>query len=255
MRLKILGCSAGIGGTRRTSALLLDDDILIDAGTGTGDLTLEEMARIDHVFLTHSHLDHSAFLPLLADASAFMRQRPLEVHALPETINALRENMLNGKLWPDYTIQPSMEKPYIRFHALTCNETIVLEKRRITPLPAKHSVPAVGYRLDSGTSSFVYSGDSTLCDAFWEALNAIDNLRYLMIETTFLNKLTKTAAPASGHMTANLLAQGLKQLKRPLNILITHMEPGKEGQTMAEIMTATGSHLPVAVAQGQIFNL
>lgn len=255
MRLKILGCSGGIGGARRTTALLIDDDILIDAGTGVGNLALEEMARINHVFLTHSHLDHTGFLPLLADATAFIRQRPLEVHALPETISALKENMLNGKLWPDYTIQPSMENPYIRFHALTCHDTTILGERRITALPAQHSVPAVGYQLDSGSSSFVYSGDTTLCDAFWEALNGIPNLHYLMIETTFLNKLTETAAPVSGHMTAQLLAQGLKLLKRPVNLLIAHMEPGKEELTMAEIVAAAANYQPTAVTQGQTFEL
>ena len=38
--------------------MLLDEDILIDAGTGVGDLSLEELKKIDHVFVTHSHLDH-----------------------------------------------------------------------------------------------------------------------------------------------------------------------------------------------------
>ena len=96
MRLTVLGCCGGIGGTRRTTALLLDDDILIDAGSGAGDLTLERMALLEHIFLTHAHLDHSGFVQLLADAAAFLRQRPLNVHALPQTIAALKKNMLNG---------------------------------------------------------------------------------------------------------------------------------------------------------------
>lgn len=255
MRLQILGCSGGIGETRRTTAVLIDEDILIDAGTGVGDLTLQQMSQVDHVFLTHSHLDHSGFLPLLADAAAFLRQRPLEVHALPTTIDALKTHMLNGTLWPDYTIQPSMDNPYIRFHSLHCGETAELTGRRITALPAQHSVPAVGYQLDSGNASFVYSGDTTLCNAFWEALNGISNLRYLMIETTFLNALTATAAPHSGHMTAQLLAQGLMLFKHKVNLLISHMEPGKEELTMAEILAAVGEHQPIALARGQIFEL
>jgi len=56
MKLRIRGCSGGIGANLRTTAMLLDDDVLIDAGTGVGDLTLDEMLRIDHVFVTHSHL-------------------------------------------------------------------------------------------------------------------------------------------------------------------------------------------------------
>ena len=38
MELKVLGCSGGVGGQLRTTTLLIDDDVLIDAGIifGTG---------------------------------------------------------------------------------------------------------------------------------------------------------------------------------------------------------------------------
>ena len=252
MRLTVLGCYGGIGGSRRTTALLLDDDILIDSGSGAGDLALEQMARLDHVFLTHAHLDHSGFLPLLADAAAFLRQRPLNVHALPETIAALKKNMLNGELWPDYSVLPSADNPYIRFVPLEVGATVQLGERLITPLPARHSIPAVGYHLDSGAASFVYSGDTTDCGEFWEALNRIDNLRYLMIETTFLNA-AGAAAAKSGHLTAELLARGLSRLQRPVRLLIAHMEAGREEQTMAEIMAACGAFQPRQLQQGEEF--
>src|SRR3569623_560346 len=61
MQLRVLGCSGGVGQGLRTTSLLLDNDVLIDAGSGVGDLSLDEMARIRHIFLTHSHLDHIAF--------------------------------------------------------------------------------------------------------------------------------------------------------------------------------------------------
>jgi ribonuclease BN (tRNA processing enzyme) len=69
MKVRVLGCSGGIGGYHlRTTSMLVDHDILIDAGTGVADLSLAELALIDHVFLTHSHLDHIASLPLLIDS-------------------------------------------------------------------------------------------------------------------------------------------------------------------------------------------
>jgi ribonuclease BN (tRNA processing enzyme) len=252
MKLAVLGCYGGIGGARRTTALLLDDDVLIDAGTGTGELSLEQMACVDHVFLTHAHLDHCGFIPLLADAAAFLRNRPLQVHALPQTITSLKENLLNGKLWPDYSALPTVDNPYIRFVPVAPGETTLLGHRRITPLPARHAVPAVGYRLDSGKASFVYSGDTTDCEPFWTALNEIDNLRYLMIETTFLNE-NAGAAARSGHTTATLLAQGLARLQRPVKLLITHMEPGREDSIMAEVVAACGEFQPVRLEQGQQF--
>lgn len=252
MRLSILGCGGGIGGARRTSSLLLDDDILIDAGTGVGDLSLAQMAEVDHVFLTHAHLDHCGFIPLLADAVAYMRTQPLIVHALPQTIEALKRSLLNGVLWPDYSVLPSPEHPCIRFKPVTPGESIKLGTRRIVPVPACHSIPAVGYQLDSGEASFVYSGDTTDCDPFWSALNGMDNLRYLMIEVTFLNNHGAEAV-RSGHMTAELLARGLARLERQVTLLITHIESGREAETMAEVSAACGQYAPVKLEQGRNF--
>jgi ribonuclease BN (tRNA processing enzyme) len=231
---------------------MLDDDILIDAGTGAGDLALSQMLGIHAVFLTHSHLDHSALLPMLADAVGPRRNTPLTVYALPETIAALKQNMFNFQLWPDYTALPSPGKPYVRFSPITVGSAVDLSGRRITPLPARHAVPAVAYQFDSGRASFVFSGDTTYHEPFWESLNAIDNLGYLMIEATFLNHNT-AGAEFSGHMRPQLLAQGLKQLNKRVRFLVTHMEPGNEEATMSEIQAAAGEFRPEKLKRGQVF--
>ena len=98
MRIRILGCSGGIGAGSRTSAMLIDDDVLIDAGTGIGDLSLDEMQAIRHVFLTHAHLDHIAGLPMLAD-NVFDPdfEVPLTVYALEETLRALQEHVVQQR--------------------------------------------------------------------------------------------------------------------------------------------------------------
>ena len=304
MRITILGCSGGVAADCRTTCLLLDDDILVDAGTGAGDLTLAAMLSINTVFLTHSHLDHVALLPMLADAvgqrrsvgrgtpqgigqrrrtwtratatlalltarfTALLRWRnvarsrrrtmPLTVYALPETIAILKQDMFNFRLWPDYTAMPSPEKPYVRFEPVAIGQTVELSGRKITPLPVKHAVPGVAYQFDSGKASFVFSGDTTYHEPFWDALNAIDNLRYLMIEATFLNR-NVAGAEASGHMRPELLAQGFKRLKqpmrRPLRILITHMEPGNENAIMAEILAVAAEFKPERLMRGQVFDL
>ncbi len=112
MKLKVLGCSGGIGGAQpRTTSFLLDDDILIDCGTGVGDLTLDELARIDHVFLTHAHLDHIAALPLMIDSVGELRQAPVQVHATPETIRILHSHIFNWLVWPDFSAIPDHHQP------------------------------------------------------------------------------------------------------------------------------------------------
>lgn len=252
MRVTILGCTGGVAADLRTTCLMLDDDILVDVGTGAGDLTLAEMLRINTVFLTHSHLDHAGLLPMVADMVGPRRERPLTVYALAETIAILKQDMFNFRLWPDYTVLPSSDHPYVVFRPVTVGQSVDLSGRMITPLPARHAVPGVGYQLDSGKASFVFSGDTTYHEPFWNALNSISNLRYLMIETTFLNH-NVVGAEASGHMRPELLAQGLKQLNKPVRLLITHMEPGNEDATMAEIQAAAGEFKPERLKRGQVF--
>ena len=40
MKVRVLGCSGAIAKNCRTTSFVLDRDVLIDAGTGVGDLTL-----------------------------------------------------------------------------------------------------------------------------------------------------------------------------------------------------------------------
>jgi ribonuclease BN (tRNA processing enzyme) len=240
MKLTVRGCSGGIGPGRRTLSLQVGEDVLVDAGSGVGDLGLDEMAAIRHVFLTHCHLDHTGFLPLLADAAAHTRPGSLEVHALPQTRDALMQHLFNGVLWPDYTRLPDPAAPYIRFSEIHPGETCQLGALRVTPLPACHSVPAVGYRLQSADGSLVCSGDTTLCDEFWQALDALPDLVHLLIECTFRDG-HEAAAQRSGHMTPRLLAEGMSRLKRIPQLHIMHMESGAEDETFREVVALAGA--------------
>lgn len=234
MQVKVLGCSGGIGGNLRTTSLLVDDDILIDAGTGVGDLSIEQMAKIDHVFLTHSHLDHIACLPLMLDTVASLRKIPVTLHGLPETLAALKTHIFNWTIWPDFSVIPSPTDPFMRYAEVAVGKAITLGGRNITPLPANHTVPAVGYWLDSGANSMVFTGDTTTCDALWEQVNQIENLKYVLIETAFGND-EKALAEASKHLCPSLLFQELGKLKKSVHVYITHLKPGEGGEIMYQI--------------------
>jgi ribonuclease BN (tRNA processing enzyme) len=252
MKLRILGCSGGIGGNIRTTSLLLDHDVLIDAGTGVGDLSLAEMCVIDHVFVTHSHLDHIACLPLLVDSVGFMRDKPLTIHATEETLTILKEHVFNWEIWPDFSQIPSLHQPILRYESIALGETVDMGGRKITPLPANHVVPAVGYRIDSGKTSLAFSGDTTTCDALWEVVNSIGNLEYLIVETAFSNA-EKELAVVSKHLCPSLLADELGKLKLSPKIYITHLKPGEVELTMQEIGECVQKHVPKMLQNGQVF--
>jgi len=252
MKLRILGCSGGIGGDLRTTSMLLDHDVLIDAGTGVGDLTLAELGAIDHVFLTHAHLDHIACIPFMLDSVASMRKLPLTIYALEETLVTLRQHIFNWKIWPDFSRIPSQQQPYMRYQAISIGATVKLNGRAITALPANHVVPAVGFQLDSGAGSLVFTGDTTTQDTFWERVNGIDNLEYLIIETAFPNA-EKDLALLSMHLCPSLLAEELLKLKRQANIYITHLKPGESELTMREVGECVQGFAPQMLLNGQVF--
>ncbi|MCW5626304.1 MAG: 3',5'-cyclic-nucleotide phosphodiesterase [Burkholderiales bacterium] len=252
MLLRVLGCSGGIGGNLRTTSMLLDQDVLIDAGTGVGDLTLAELQLIDHVFLTHSHLDHLAMLPFLVDTVGGMRTRPLVVHATEETLQIIRDHIFNWQIWPDFTKIPDENRPFMRFAPLKLGEVVDLGGRRITAVPACHTVPAVGYQLDSGEASLVFTGDTSTCDALWDTVNRIENLRYVIIETAFSNG-ERELAVASKHLWPDELAAELAKLKRSVRIFVTHLKPGEGAITMAEVEEFAGAFNPRMLANGHVF--
>lgn len=254
MLLKVLGCSGGIGGNLRTTALMLDDDVLIDAGTGLGDLSISELKMIDHVFVTHSHLDHLAMLPFVVDTVGGMRKQPLNVYATDATLQIIRDHIFNWKIWPDFSQIPSSANPFMRFVPIKVGETMDLRGRKITALPVNHTVPAVGYQIDSGIASAVFTGDTTECDELWAVVNTIENLKFLIIETAFSNG-ERELAKASKHLWPEQLARELAKLKRPARIFVSHLKPGEGATTMSEVEECASEFNPRMLANGHVFKL
>jgi ribonuclease BN (tRNA processing enzyme) len=252
MKLRVLGCSGGIGGDLRTTSMLLDHDTLIDAGTGVGDLSINELAQIDHIFVTHSHMDHVGSIPFIVDTVGWMRNRPLTVHATEETLSILKTHLFNWKLWPDFTVIPDPQNPVMRFEPVAVGGAVALNGRRVTALPANHVVPAVGYHLDSGKASLVFSGDTTTNDALWPMVNEIANLKYLIIETA-LSDRERDLAELAKHLCPSLLADELAKLKLSPEIYITHLKPRESELIMQQIAVRVKERRPRMLQNNHVF--
>jgi ribonuclease BN (tRNA processing enzyme) len=235
MKVRVLGCSGAIAKDCRTTSFLLDADLLVDAGTGVGDLTLEEMRLIDHVFLTHSHLDHIAALPLMVDAIAAQRTKPIQIYALAGTIAALKTHVFNNVIWPDFSVIPSSTAPFIQFNEIACGDVLSIDGRQIEALPAVHTVPAVGYAASAGGPCWVFTGDTERNAAFWQRFNQLD-VAMLVIETAFSNR-EQDLARRSLHLSPVALAEELASIQagKQFPIYITHTKPSETALIMAEI--------------------
>ena len=258
MIIHVLGCSGSIAAGCKTTAFLLDDDILIDAGTGVGDLALEALARIDHILISHSHLDHVLSIGLLADA--VMRERlardrgPIQVHALPETLAALRTHIFNGVIWPDFTRLPSAERPMLALVPLAVGDVLELNGKRVEVLDAAHTVPAVGFAVDGGPSGWwVYTGDTGPNPALWERLGRM-KVAHLVIETAFSDD-ERQLARISRHLCPAALGHELQHLAGSVDVHITHIKPGERAAVMAEIGKLGSPHKIRALEIGDVMRL
>lgn len=255
MQIRILGCSGGIGANLRTTSLLIDNDILIDCGTGLGDLSIEEMRQIRHIFLTHSHLDHIACLPLLVDTLFDqLQQNPVILHCYPDTFDELAKHIFNWTIWPNFFELPSKADAVIQYSPILPGEDCHIAGRTVESVRVNHVVPGAAYRISNGNSAMAYSGDTTSNDEFWRMLNAHDELDLLVVECAFSNNDYELSRQ-SKHYCPTLLAQDIEKLKYSPRTCITHLKPGEESHIFAEILQAIPDLDLVRLYGGEIFKL
>lgn len=233
MKLRVLGCSGGIGAGLRTTSLLIDDDILIDAGSGLGDLSLDEMCGIRHIFVTHSHLDHVAFIPLLIDTLFDRVNQSIVVHCQETTLQALQEHIFNWVVWPDFAELPHPDRPVLRYEVMAPGDVLDIQGRAVEMIAVNHAVPGAAYRVESGGKAFAFSGDTSTNDTLWQALNAREALDLLILECAFANRHMELSKLA-GHYCPSLLAADIGKLRHRPDIYISHLKPGEEANIMAE---------------------
>jgi ribonuclease BN (tRNA processing enzyme) len=255
MQVRVLGCSGGIAKGVATTSFLIDDDILIDAGTGVCGLTLKEMQSIKHIFITHSHLDHIASIPLLTD-TLFERLigNPLIVHAQRSTIKVLRENIFNWAIWPDFTVLPHRTNAVLQLKGMTAGSTIDINGRSIEMITVNHSVPGVGYRLESSGKSFAFCGDTTSNENLWASLNKHRSLDLLFVESAFANKDAELARVAF-HYCPDTLARDLLKLKHRPKVCVSHLKPGEESAIMKECKKVMPERNLHRLRSGDVFKL
>ena len=258
MNLHVLGCSGAIAAGCKTTSFLLDDDVLIDAGTGVGDLALDALAKIDHILVSHSHLDHVLSIGLLADSVLRIRsaqQRPpIVVHALAATLAALRAHIFNGVIWPDFTRLPSAEHPVLELRAFDIGDVLEVSGKRVEVLSAVHTVPAVGFAVDAAPRGWwVFTGDTGPNPALWERLRDM-KVADLVIETAFSDE-ERVVARISRHLCPATLGHELAQLAGSVDVHITHIKPGEMDAVMHEIAALGSPHRIHALGAGQVMRL
>jgi len=233
MQIKVLGCSGGVGPGLRTTSLLVNGCVLVDAGTGACDLDLDGMAGLSDVFLTHSHLDHVVGVAFIADNRFACQAPPLALRAPAATLAALRTHLFNWVLWPDFTELLCRDAPVLQPQSLEIGVPVELPGLQVTAFPVLHTVPAVGYALQGAERCFAFTGDTYADPAMWQALNALPRLDALMIEVAYADELAEVGR-LSRHLTPTRLAQQLAELRHRPQLLLSHPKPGQQAVIEAQ---------------------
>jgi ribonuclease BN (tRNA processing enzyme) len=224
MKIRVLGAYGAEGLGQRPTSFLVNDRILIDAGTVGGALTMPEQVHIEHALISHSHLDHVGGLAFLTETLAFSETRvPLTVASLEPVVNALRAGVFNNLAWPDFAQIPP-DAPVMKYRMLVEDAEQRVGDLWVTPVAVNHTVPTTGFILHDGGTGFIFSGDTGPTEALWKAARGLRGLRATIVECAFPNRMAKLAEVAR-HMTPDLLRRELDKLPPDMPIWIYHIKP------------------------------
>jgi cAMP phosphodiesterase len=234
MRVQALGCFGGEAYGYRLTCLLINDRLLLDAGSVTANLSLEAQTTIDHILITHAHISHVIGLAYLADNLFGIHSRPLDVWSIPPVIDQLKAHLFNGILWPDFSILPSPQRPTLSFHALPEGRPHRIGRYEVTAIHVHHTVAAAGYVITDSASSILYQGDSGPTTELWRLANHTARLDAIIAEVSFPNRL-RDLALVSGHLTPALLQAELAQLTVRPAVYAQHMKPQYLSEIVSEL--------------------
>jgi cAMP phosphodiesterase len=255
MKLRVLGAFGSAGIDQKPSAFLVNDRVLVDAGTVAGALTVPEQLAIKHAVISHVHLDHVVGLAFLTDTlSSCGEERSVTVTGIAPVVDALRDSVFNNLVWPNFAAIPSREAPVVRYRTLAEDVAQPVEDLWVTPVAVSHSVPAAGFIVHDGGRGFVYSGDTGPTDALWKAMREQRGLGAVVLECAFPNRLG-TLAERSKHMTPALIQRELDKLPPDVPIWIFHIKPPFYEETAEELSRLDARDRIVILEQDKIYSI
>ncbi len=226
MKIRVIGCSGAESPENNLTAFLLDDFLLIDAGTIGHILDEHAQRKISHILISHAHLDHIKSIPFFVDNIVINNSQHLvTIISGRDVLIDLRRNIFNDRIWPDFTTLYDRKNQVMRFLDIPLRTFLQIRDYRIHAVKVNHSVPAYGYIIvDSDGNALAYTGDTGPTERIWKRMNKF-SVKVLIIETSFPNSMEKLALK-SGHLTPSLLEKELEKIRKsPDHIYITHMKP------------------------------
>jgi len=257
MKVKILGCSGSETIGHMPPGFLVNETVMLDAGTITAALSIEAQSRITDIFISHTHLDHIKSLLFLADNVIGRIKKPVNIRAIPKVIDAIRKHLMNNIIWPDFTKIPTVQNPkspVLAYKPLLTGKTVSVAGLRVKAIPMNHPVPAVGFLVSDNKTSLLYTADTGPNEGIWKEAAKAKNLNAIIVDTSFPNSLG-FIADASGHFTPAQLHRDLTNAKVSFNvpIYIYHIKPVYQQKVKSELKALGRKNVKVLL-EGKTYN-
>jgi ribonuclease BN (tRNA processing enzyme) len=234
MLVRIIGGHGGVSPGFKATSYLIDGKLLIDAGSVASGIQIEEQSHIDHILISHSHLDHISDLAFLADNCFGMKGRPFEIYANKPVKDAIKTHLLNDIIWPDFTKLPNELTPTLHFNDIKPEETLILGDYKITPILVNHNNSALGFIIERKNAAVVFTQDTGPTDRIWELAHKFKNLKAIFTEVSFPNSMAKVANDSLHHTPATMREE-IKKMPKDVPIFLGHLKPNFQSQLFREI--------------------
>jgi len=255
MKIRVLGCHGSQLPHHNVTSFLLEKNVLIDAGTVTQALTLEEQLRIEYIFVTHAHLDHIRDIAFLADNLYYSkRKKPLVIVSSRGTIDSIHRHLFNNIIWPDFSKIPSAKEPLIRFQVIVPGRKMNIGDFQVRAVHLNHTVETLGFVFQSKEKAVLFLGDTGPTDNVWKIAKTIRGMKAVFVETSLPGSL-QSIADKTGHLTPLSLNAELKKLKvaRP-EIYLYHMKPSYAEEIRNEVAVIRDRKIHI-IEDGQVIRI
>ena len=238
MQIRALGGHKLETAQTKHTCFLIDGVLGVDAGSLASSLSLEELKQLNALLLTHEHFDHIRDIPTIGLAT-LDDQTTIDIYSIPETLDSVHSNLLNGRIYPDLTMPLGTGPAKFRFNPVQPDVEFQVLDYTVKPISMPHSVPAVGYIVSTGAGDyFAYTGDTGANLAPF--LDSRADRHILFVEVTFPDHMAELAE-LTGHLTpASLRSQLQDALDAGLTmpkIVAVHLDPEHQDELETEIST------------------
>lgn len=253
IRFRVLGCAGGKTPGLDLTSFLINESLLVEGGSAASGLAIKEQAALAGVVISHAHLDHVAELPYVAENVFGLREDSLPIIGAAAVLNQVRESIFNDAVWPDFSAIRHRGKPILEFVAIEENETQSRGGIRITPRAVAHKTTAFGFIFEDAEGALLYTGDTGPTEAIWEKGREAENLRAIITEVSFPDKMQELAR-LTMHMTPAILRAEIGKMPPQVPVYLYHLKAQWREEIIGEIEALNEPRIRV-LEQGQTYDL